>query len=157
MRYATYIVGAFLSFLVASGCASTSPSTLPPDTEYQVVREVEDVSADEIYGRSLNWMAETFVSANDAIQVRDDENNRLVANAELLIPDLGGAASSEMSIIVEARDGRFRFTARNFRLNAMGTRAKMNEELYGDLKPKLKSQADELQSYIRGETEDTDW
>lgn len=150
MRYATHIAVTVLPLLIA-GCTTT----LPPGTEYQVVREVEGVSADEIYERSLTWMAETFVSANDAIQVRDDENNRLVTNAEILVPD--HPASSEMSIIVEARDGRLRFTARNFRLSAMGMRERISEELYENLKPELKARADRLQRYIRGETEDTDW
>jgi hypothetical protein len=152
MRYATPIIA--LALLLISGCTSTK---LPSDTEYQTVRDVEGASADQIYERSLNWMAETFVSANEAVQVRDDENDRLVTNASIRIP--GYAGFSEMSIIVEARDERFRFTARNFqaRTTAMSMRVPMNTDLYEDLKPKLKSRADELQSYIRGETEDTDW
>ena len=152
MRYA--VPSMVLALLLIGGCTSTK---LPSDTEYQTVRDVEGASADQIYERSLSWMAETFVSANEAVQVRDDENNRLVTNASIRIP--GYAGFSEMSIIVEARDERFRFTARNFRARtrAMSMRVPMNTDLYEDLKPELKSQADDLQSYIRGEAEDTDW
>jgi len=152
MRYAMPTMA--LALLLIGGCTSTK---LPSDTEYQTVRDVESASADQIYERSLSWMAETFVSANEAVQVRDDENNRLITNASIPIP--GYAGNSRMSIIVEARDGRFRFTARNFRARptALSMDVPMNTDLYEDLKPELKSQADELQSYIRGETRDADW
>lgn len=149
MRYATLFLLAFA--FVLAGCATT----LPPGTEYQEVRQVEGVKADEVYERSLNWMAETFVSANDAIQVRDDENNRLVANASMMIP--GSGVTADMSIIVEARDGRFRLTARNFGARLGSMQSNMTKGFYQDLKPELKRRASDLQSYILGETKDTDW
>lgn len=149
MRHATPL------FVICVVLASCAPTRLAADTEYQEVREVEALSADQIYERSLLWMAERFNSANDAIQIRDDEDNRLVANASVYIP--GKDVNSDMGIIVEAREGRFRFTARNFGMQVGSFDSYMTPELYEELKPELQALASELQSYVRGESEDADW
>lgn len=148
MRYASLLL-----CLLLVGCASTKK--IAPDTEFEQVRRVEGLSADEIYDRSLTWMAENFVSANDAIQIRDDENNRLVANATLPVPGTGATAG--MNVIVEARDGRFRFTSRNFSMHIMGMEDRMTRGMYQDLKPELERRVSDLEQYIEGEAEDTDW
>ena len=153
MRYATLLFACLLAAFASAGCASTKK--IAPDTEYQAVRQVEGLSADAIYERSLSWMAENFVSANDAIQIRDDENSRLVANAALPVPDTGFIAN--MNVIVEARDGRFRFTARNFSMRIMGMEDRMTRGMYEDLKPELKRRVSDLQSYIESEAEDKAW
>lgn len=107
-----------LSFL-GMGCGPTGQ--VRQEYEYQKVKNV-DATAEEIYDRALVWMAERFVSSNYAIQLRDEENRRIVANAtaDILFDHRMTAAPVEMNLIVEAREGRFRMTARRFEVGRLG-------------------------------------
>jgi len=131
-----------------------------PDYEYQEVTEV-DASAEQIYDESLAWMAETFESSNHAIQLRDEDNRRVVANAVI---DLQTSPTTfvdmEMTLIVEARDGRFRMTGRNFETVASGryemTRA-VGEKEIDDLNSELDSLRSDLAAYTERDDGNEDW
>jgi len=146
--------------LLLAGCATSGQTRA--DYEYQKVQEV-DASADQIYTEAQAWMAERFVSSQDAIQLRDEENHRLVANAEknMDVGTMGTSLPVEMDLIVEARDGRFRMTARNFiiRSSAAGqtTEVPPTEGNLGDIEAELDAIRTELAAYVEESQEEDDW
>jgi hypothetical protein len=130
------------------------------DYEYQKVQEV-DASAQQIYDQSLSWMAQSFESSNHAIQLRDEDNRRIVANA---VVDLKTAPATfvdmEMDLIVEAKDGRFRMTGRNYETVASGQyemERSIGEKEIDDVEAEMDSLRTNLKSYIQSDQDDDDW
>ena len=135
-----------------------SNATHSPDYEYQKVQEV-DASADEIYLDAQAWMAEEYVSSQDAIQLRDEENHRIVANllTEAEAGALGLNVDVRMDLVVEARDGRFRMTGRDIRPGGTAMQSNPTKKQFEDISTKLDSMRVELATYIEQSQEDDDW
>jgi hypothetical protein len=135
-----------------------SNATRSPDYEYQEVQEVE-ASADEIYLDAQAWMAEEYVSSQDAIQLRDEENHRIIAN--LLTKAEAGALGLNIDfrtdLVVEARDGRFRMTGRDIGLGGTAMQSNPTKKQFEDISTKLDSMRVELATYIEQSQEEDDW
>ena len=132
MQHTLSLAAAAALLLLVAGCATTGSAESDYEYEYQIVRSLDvDADADAIYDRMLTWMAERFVSSQDAIQVRDPEDRRIVANARMDMPigTFGANLPVEMTIIAEARDGRFRFTARNLVMTPSAGNVEVREPL----------------------------
>lgn len=141
--------------LLLTGCATTAP---PSSYEYQDVIEV-DASAEQIYDRTLMWMAERFVSSQDAIQLKDEENRRIVANARqtMKVGSLGTSLPVEMTLMIEARENRFRFTGRNFTAEYQMGSAPLAKSKEDEVQEELEVLAQELAIYIVSESASEDW
>lgn len=163
----TLPLAAVALLLFVTGCATTgSGSESDYEYEYQIVRSLDvDADADAIYDRMLTWMAERFVSSQDAIQVRDPEERRIVANAQMDMPigTFGANLPVEMTIITEARDGRFRFTARNLVMTPSAGTVEIREPLPERREDEADAEFDilaqEMATYIEEEqaSENDDW
>jgi len=161
----TFPLAAVALLLFVTGCATTGGAESDYEYEYQIVRSLDvDADADAIYDRMLTWMAERFVSSQDAIQVRDPEERRIVANAQLDMPisTFGTNLPVDMSIIAEAREGRFRFTARNFIVEssagAYSTRSALDESKEGEVEAEMNQLVQDLADYIEEQSAaDDDW
>lgn len=155
MRTVTFFLAALPFFF--SGCAGTGPTRA--DYEYQKVTRVE-ASAEQIYNRALAWMAERFESANHAVQLRDEDNRRIISNASFLLRTGSYTGFDvEMSLIVEAKDERFRVTGRNFRQVDKGLydfEKPLRQSHIDDLEQKMDSLRTGLQSYIES-SKSNDW
>ena len=135
-----------------------SNATRSPDYEYQEVQEVE-ASADEIYLDAQAWMAEEYVSSQDAIQLRDEENHRIIANllTEAEAGALGLNIDFRMDLVVEARDGRFRMTGRDIVLVPGEIEMNPTRKQFETISTKLDSMRVELATYIEQSQEEDDW
>ena len=146
--------------LLFSGCAGTGEAR--SDYEYREVTQV-DASADEIYDQSLSWMAQRFEGANSAIQLRDEGNKRVVANAIILVETSSiSALEYELDLIVEAKDGRFRMTGRNYHTVAHGEYSEIAEQpvresTVDDVRSHMDSLRIDLASYIETSKSEDDW
>jgi hypothetical protein len=147
-------------FLLATLLVSCSGSggTRKSDYQYRKVTEV-DASAQKIYDRSLSWMAQAFEKSDDAIQLRDEENRKVIANAVVNV-QLGIVRRDiDFNLIVEAKDGRFRMTGRNYILISE-SEYRADRPLAKSQIPTVRARMDSLRkglaSYIE-EEEDDDW
>ena len=77
--------------------------------EYQAVFEAP-ASPDEIYDRALAWIALNYRSANDVIQLKDDQNDKIIAKGTFITTNLFSEVSIRHTLQIEARDGRYRVT-----------------------------------------------
>lgn len=93
--------------LALSACATFTP--LSPD-EYPSVEAVEEhsLAQSEAYALLMRWAAETYGSANEVIQLADEENGTIVAKGAQ--PMMGFRA--EYTMTMDVRDGRVRFRQR---------------------------------------------
>ena len=129
------------------------------DYEYQEVTKV-DASAEQIYDQSLTWMAQAFEKSDDAIQLRDEENRRIVANAIVGVSFTDIAVTNvEMDLIVEAKDGRFRMTGRNYQLLSSSEYVEdrpLREGHLEEVQKRMDSLRNDLKSYVKSSKSD-DW
>ncbi len=84
----------------------------PP--KFQEVVQVPGVSADALYSRAKEWFAETFVSAQDVVQLDDVANHKLIGKgiteeySSYLVFD--GSAHAKFTIKIECKNGRYRYS-----------------------------------------------
>ena len=101
-----------LPLLILAGCTSLNPASGDQMETVETVVEHSHTQADA-FNRLERWVAETYVSANDVIQLNDEEEGTLVVRgaAEVSMGDV----LSTMSILVgytmtiDVRDNRVRF------------------------------------------------
>lgn len=91
---------------------------LPPsERQYQKVVEVE-FTKQEIYQKALMWMAESFRSSKEVIEHKNSEEGKIIGNTIVTINFGEGiyvphVMDVRMTIIIEMKDRRIRFTAKN--------------------------------------------
>ncbi|GAA4354074.1 hypothetical protein GCM10023185_15380 [Hymenobacter saemangeumensis] len=52
---------------------------------YEGIIEVPGATQDQLYDRALDWMAKTYQSANDVVQIKDKEQGKLLAKGGILL------------------------------------------------------------------------
>lgn len=111
------IVVATLSLILMSFAIAGERVELPRDEKtgrytYQEVVKVEGASARDLYSQARAWVARTYVSAQDVVQLEDSDAARLIVkglwqtSSGFLRP--GGWIRHTLTI--EAKDGRYRYT-----------------------------------------------
>jgi len=80
----------------------------------QGVVTVEGVAADELYARAHAWIATTYASAKDVIQLADKDTGRIIAKGSLPNSYMGAAAWFDHTLTIEVKEGRFRYSLTDF-------------------------------------------
>lgn len=108
---------------------------LDPDTHavtYTGVVEATDATKAQLYARALEWMARAYQSANDAVQLKDPEQGKLVAKGftvlNLPAPSVGmamlGVPQSAPNLLLEQslslylKDGRYKYVLTDLSVKA---------------------------------------
>jgi hypothetical protein len=98
---------------------NTSLSILPvsPDTDlitYEGVIEVAGMDKAVLYSRAYNWLAKTYRSSTDVIQVQDKETGELVAKGLVRVTSRGRDAGSVLhTLTIYIKDGRCKYVLTN--------------------------------------------
>jgi hypothetical protein len=111
----------FFSLLLILGCATTIP-TLERQQSLERIKEFPGLSKTDLYTRSLDWVARSFKSANDVIQLKDPENGRIIGQG------LGSATFDlglfkrhfRYTMIIDVKDGKMRVSYENIRSEQVG-------------------------------------
>ncbi|GAB3727570.1 hypothetical protein GCM10027594_09580 [Hymenobacter agri] len=83
---------------------------------YEAVVEVPGASKDQLYDRALEWMAKTYQSANDVVQIKDKEQGKLLAKGGILYvynKQPAGYVIHTQTIYV--KDGRYKYVMTGFK------------------------------------------
>lgn len=120
--------------------------------------EVPGQTKDQLYAKSLAWMAETFVSSKAVIEVQDKDGGKIIGNAvttvfKVLVPlAVGQTVDSKYTLILEMKDGAVRFIAKGFDGTIGGWHGR---ELIADkpanmakLRANMEQLRDSLQAYL---------
>lgn len=109
MRITTYLLIGGLTFLIA--CVST---TVDPETaKTQEVIEFKNTPKNELYNRSLNWLALRFGSSKEIIEIQDRSQGKIIGNIYVVFTVSGFVEitpGARTKIIFDFQDNRVRIT-----------------------------------------------
>jgi predicted ATP-dependent protease len=149
------IVGLVACFVI-SGCASM-PKTVPvEERQLQRVYDVPNLSKDQIYSKTLSWMAETYNSSKHVIELQDKESGRIVGNAITTFNSwIGIPLSYRYTISVDTKDNKIRVQFRDFISVDQEGQSAQNDYEMGKIKANLEALSDNLYQYLT--KKDHDW
>lgn len=92
--------------------------------EFSEVVQKEGASASELYNKAREWFADAYKSADDVLQMEDEDNKKLVGKAISTL-DFGNAmAQVEVrmyyTIKIYCKDGRYKYIITDIRYEAPG-------------------------------------
>jgi hypothetical protein len=89
--------------------------TVVPQEERSVqqVREVR-LSKDQIFDKSLEWMAQTFVDSKAVIELKDKDSGKIIGKGVTKFRNAVVDVPCRFTLILEAKDGKYRTTYSNF-------------------------------------------
>jgi len=83
-----------------------------PKREVVKINEV-DLSKDDIYNRSLQFIAENFKSAKAVIEYKDKESGRIIGNGSLMISDGIMQRPASFTMVIDIKEKKYRIIYKN--------------------------------------------
>lgn len=166
-----------ITFLALTGCAtpmmvSNIDITPMPDASFQKVIELSNFSKLQIFEKSKQWMALTFVSAKKVIEYEDRIEGKIIGNGLSTIsyvPVVHSAMLGNLtfpveydvrySIVEDIKDGKAKITISNFQLfnKNGGSIGSLYVDGWNQLEPKFKLLCKNLEDYILKPNDGQNW
>lgn len=90
---------------------------LPKDSSgvitYQEVIELQNLTGKQIYSKALEWFALRYNSANDVIQLKDENNLKVIGKGSYKIDYYSRNPNIYHTIIIESKDNKVKITLTN--------------------------------------------
>jgi len=124
-----------------------------------------DLTKNEIYDISLEWMARTFTDSREGIELKDKDNGKIIGKGITRFRGKVGLGSANVlcrfTLFVEAKDNTYRATYNNL-VGLWGESYSRPEPLeqkeYVDaVKANLAIVDDELYNYLKNHKSKTNW
>jgi hypothetical protein len=133
MRVGSLVILAVLLCTGAGSSKAPAPDLRMPKDDsgryiLQDVVQAEGISAEELFARARAWVAQTYRSANDVVQLEDKATGRLVAKGFDHLEGMLYSADVWHTLTIEIKEGRWRYTMTNF--DARGPQFDMPLEKY---------------------------
>jgi len=134
------------------------------DRSVQKVHDV-DLTKNEIYDTSLEWMARTFFDNREVIEIKDKDNGKIIGKGITTFKGKIGWFSADIpcrfTLVIEARDKKYRTTYSNF-IGLYGENQTRpvpleNKAYVEAVKAKLAVIDDGLYGYLKKSKPNTDW
>jgi len=104
-----------LIFIFLESCASTYGGKVTPDQlTFQRVYEINNINTNEIFDRTLEWMAKTFIDSREVIELKDRERGKIIGNGIVQFKDVVNISDCKYMVTIDIKDGRFRITFSNY-------------------------------------------
>jgi len=134
------------------------------DRSMQKVHDM-DLTKNEIYDLSLEWMARTFSDAREGIELKDRDNGKIIGKGITNFRGKVGIGSENVlcrfTLIVEAKDNKYRTTYNNlvglWGENYNRPNPLEQQEYVDSVKAKLATIDDGLYEYLKKSKSDTNW
>jgi hypothetical protein len=159
MWYSVFIV----SVISFASCASM-PVVPMEDRSLQKVHDI-DLTKNEIYDTSLEWMAQTLSGSREVIELKDKDNGKIIGKGITSFRGKIGIGSTNVlcrfTLTVEAKDNRYRTTYSNF-VGLWGESYNRPEpveqkEYLDSVKAKLTLIDDDLYNYLKKSRSNKNW
>jgi hypothetical protein len=142
--------GVLLAFaLVFNGCASYE-KVADQNSEISKIYDIE-LSKDEIFDGSLQFIAENFTSAKSVIEYQDRDAGRIIGNGSTKVSDGLMDRDATFTMVIDIKDNRYRVSFRSLQYKA-GTAIPWGpieyKTPYDDIAAQLNSLADRLRTYL---------
>lgn len=104
-----------LASVFLQSCASTYGGKVTPDQlTFQKVYEINDIKSDEIFDRTLEWMAKSFSDFREVIELKDRERGKIIGNGIVKFKDVVNISDCKYMVNIDIKDGRFRIAYSNY-------------------------------------------
>jgi hypothetical protein len=115
------IIAAFTVSTFILGCAPKMiPKSNSSSFEFSLVDTIQGTK-NELYVKSYEWIAKTFTSAKDVIQMNDKEAGKIIAKAVIAVPGTKNGYGMTMgddyvhyTISIDVKDNRYRCIISDF-------------------------------------------
>ncbi|MBI1342132.1 MAG: DUF4468 domain-containing protein [Terrimonas sp.] len=87
--------------------------------EAHKIIQADSISKNELYNRAMSWIAETFKSANNVIQLQDKENGKILIkgaikyDAPAFSPGTNYSGNFFFTLSLEFKDGKYKYDIDN--------------------------------------------
>jgi hypothetical protein len=134
------------------------------DRSLQKVHDI-DLTKNEIYDASLEWMAQTLSGPREVIELKDKDNGKIIGKGITSFRGKIGIGSTNVlcrfTLIVEAKDNKYRTTYNNF-VGLWGESYNRPEpvdkkEYIDSVKAKLALLDEDLYNYLKKSKSNTNW
>ncbi|TPE43942.1 DUF4468 domain-containing protein [Pontibacter mangrovi] len=161
-----------IAFAIATLIVSAQSIELDATTGKYQVQAVEELSSnlskDELFTKAKQWIALNYKSANDVIQLADQENGKIICRGNFSTNLFMKKGWIEHTMILDFKDGKMRYTFTDFVYTspgsgdypfeskwAKGYRTKAHAETEANVKGSVAS----LKDYLAGTAaaSDNDW
>lgn len=144
--------------IIMTGCA-INMQQIEHDTNFQRIYEVE-ASKNEIYTRSLQWLAKTYVDSKEVIEFKDKEAGKIIGRGvnKVVFNPLGISpvyVYIRYTINIDIKENRIRIIFNSFTQRDSNNSPVMVDS-YEKLEPQLERLANELKTYVSTK-ENNDW
>jgi len=85
------------------------------------VLTVDSVKRDVLYSRALQWIALSYRSAQDVIQLSDKENGKIICKGNWSSNFMLKKGIIEHTLVLDFKDGRFRYRFTDFAYDSSGS------------------------------------
>ena len=117
------IITLILGYALTAGTLSGQSDILPIDEKtgqitYSDVVQADDIGKDVLYARAKEWFALSFKSAQNVIQLDDNENGKLIGKASFGV-DITTLAKVNAGYVlftveIQVKDGRYKYIFSDF-------------------------------------------
>lgn len=155
---------AFTVFALA-GCAGLQPAK---QTSIENVADVPGQSKDQIYTASKIWLAETFRSAKEVIEVDDKAAGVIIGNGQIIYPCSGMSCvltqTIKFTLRIDIKDAKYKTTFSNLMIATPpsqyypnGTEGPLYQDAFDNSQPALVELSNKLRASIEKEPVKANW
>ena len=150
-----------ISTFIFYGCGG-GLTAVTNDTELYRVVEVENMSKDEIFIKSMEWFSRTFKESKSVIDYQDKEAGKIMGNGAIThYFSMIVNGQVKFSVKIEVRENRSRITLSNFSAKIIGSSGPavdgaLIEGEYIKALPKLEILMDDYATYLKSASSSND-
>ena len=145
------IAGVLVCIIFLTGCASLS--VVERDRNFQKTFENVGLNKNEIFTKSLQWLAKTYTDAKEVIEFQDIESGKIIGrgmstvifNPTLIAPI---NVNIQYTLTIDIKDDRLRIAFSNFHSNDISG-GNIMEDNYLKLEPRLQALSLDLYNYLK--------
>ena len=138
--------------LITTGCVAVSVPVNRSIQSIQKIYNVPGLSQKQIYDKSLEWMAKTFMSSKAVIELKDPDNGKIIGNGvTTFTQSISGPMNCEYTITIDIKKEKIRVTFENFNGFYLEGRYPLSNNMgqFDQIEPKLIRLSESLVSYLK--------
>ena len=151
-----------LILILFIGCAGIMQSIPPEELVLQKVYEI-NLSKKEIYQKSLEWLAKTFISSKEVIELKDEYTGKIIGKGVTEFTNVIAKIPCRYTVTIEAKENRYRVTFDTFvglsgeyHNNPKPISNEMERKYLTEVKSNLDLLANDLFTFLKSDSND-DW
>jgi len=142
-----------------SACANLQ--VVPPEQRsIQKVHEI-NLTKNEIYDKSLEWMAQAFHDSKSVIELKDRENGKIIGKGMTSFTNVVAEIPCRFTMVLETKDGKYRTSYNNF-VGMWGEYRNLPRDVeeqgyMAEITQRVTAMDDSLYSYLKGAKKNENW